>query len=138
MHRATRRCPGDDQDGEPAAVRREKRTKRFCAKDRKRVKLEHRISPLVKLGSQQARYIGSKKLAFQIAMGATVANLTLAMSASGSDGLMRALPPLFVLAAACALRALRPQFPFKNRIERIGNRLVDAMGPRMARSWPGL
>ncbi len=48
-------------------LRREQRTVRFREKYRKRVKVEHRISRMVQLGVRQARYLGSKKLAFQIA-----------------------------------------------------------------------
>ncbi len=119
-------------------LRREQRTKRFRKKYRKRVKVEHRISRLVQLGVRQARYLGSKKLAFQIAMAGAVANLTLAMSTSGSDRLTSALMPLVVLAVAYALRVLRPQFLFNNPIQWVGSCLADSMGLKMAPSRPGL
>ena len=119
-------------------LRREQRTARFRKKYRKRVKVEHRISRMVQLGVRQARYLGSKKLAFQIAMAGAVANLTLAMSASGSDRLASALMPLVVLAVAYALRVLRPQFLFNNPIQWVGSRLADSMGLKMAPSRPGL
>jgi hypothetical protein len=60
-------------------LRREQRTPKFRAKYRERVKVEHRIGRCIQLGARQARYFGKAKLAFQIAMVATVANLTLAI-----------------------------------------------------------
>lgn len=62
-------------------LRREQRTPEFRAKYRERVKVEHRIGRCIQLGARQARYLGKAKLAFQIAMVATVANLTLAVAA---------------------------------------------------------
>ncbi|MDP2886181.1 MAG: hypothetical protein Q8P51_14295, partial [Ignavibacteria bacterium] len=38
---------------------------------------EHRIARLVRLGIRKARYFGSAKVLFQLAMAAAVANLTL-------------------------------------------------------------
>jgi hypothetical protein len=53
------------------------RTEEFRTQYRKRVVVEHRIARLVRLGIRTARYVGSKKVLFQLAMAATVANLTL-------------------------------------------------------------
>lgn len=44
---------------------------------RRRQTVEHRIARLVQLGLRQARYVGHAKTLFQLAMAATVANLTL-------------------------------------------------------------
>jgi transposase len=61
-------------------LRRAQKTKRFRAIYRRRVTVEHRIGRLVGLGIRQARYLGQAKVAFQVAMAAVVANLTLAAS----------------------------------------------------------
>jgi transposase len=68
--------------------------KRFQATDafrsvyRPRVVVEHRIARLVQLGVRKARYFGNAKVLFQLAMTATVANLTLiAASNSGTRAL---------------------------------------------------
>ena len=65
--------------------------KRFQATDafrtlyRSRVVVEHRIARLVQLGVRKARYFGNAKVLFQLAMTATVANLTLiAATSSGT------------------------------------------------------
>ena len=47
---------------------------------------EHRIARLMQLGVRQARYLGRKKILFQLLMAATVANLTLV---ARKTGLMR-------------------------------------------------
>ena len=78
-------------------LRREQRTPEFRAKYRERVKVEHRIGRCIQLGARQARYLGKAKLAFQIAMVATVANLTLAISQSGFESLWFTLSALIVL-----------------------------------------
>jgi len=44
---------------------------------RQRSTVEHRIARLIQLGLRQARYFGTKKTMFQLAMVAAVANLTL-------------------------------------------------------------
>ena len=44
---------------------------------RRRQAVEHRLARLVQLGLRQARYVGHPKTLFQLAMAATVANLTL-------------------------------------------------------------
>lgn len=53
------------------------RTDEFRSRYRKRVVAEHRIARLVRLGIRQARYFGSNKTLFQLAMAAAVANLTM-------------------------------------------------------------
>ena len=58
------------------------RTEEFRSRYRKRVVAEHRIARLVRLGIRQARYFGSKKTLFQLAMAAAVANLTLYAASS--------------------------------------------------------
>lgn len=58
------------------------RTDVFRSRYRKRVVAEHRIARLVRLGIRQARYFGSKKTLFQLAIAATVANLTLFAASS--------------------------------------------------------
>ena len=61
-------------------LRRRQRTKGFRQRYRNRVVAEHRIARLVQLGVRQARYFGSEKVGFQVAMAATVANLGLLLS----------------------------------------------------------
>ena len=53
------------------------RTEQFRAAYHLRVTVEHRIARLMRLGARQARYFGSSKVLFQLAMAASVANLTL-------------------------------------------------------------
>lgn len=57
------------------------RTEAFKTLYRKRVVVEHRIARLMQFGACKARYIGSKKVLFQLAMAAAVANLTLIAAA---------------------------------------------------------
>ena len=71
------------------------RTDEFRARYRKRVVAEHRIARLVRLGIRQARYFGSKKTLFQLAMAAAVANLTL-YAASSIDNSLFILPLLLL------------------------------------------
>jgi hypothetical protein len=54
----------------------------FDAVRQRRQAAEHRIARLVQLGIRQARYVGRAKTLFQLALAATVANLTL-LAASG-------------------------------------------------------
>src|SRR5581483_10364152 len=54
---------------------REYRTRRQAA--------EHRIARLVQLGIRQARYVGTSKTLFQVAMAAAVANLVLVANRTG-------------------------------------------------------
>lgn len=63
--------------------RKEQKTPRFRRRYRQRVIVEHRFGRLGQLGIRQARYLGRAKTAFQIALAATVANLTLAAAAAG-------------------------------------------------------
>jgi len=95
--------------------RREQRTPEFRAKYRERVKVEHRIGRCVQLGVRKARYWGRKKLAFQIALVASVANLTLAASRSGLEGPSLVLAALLLLSAAGQSTA--PPANLRTRIE---------------------
>ena len=62
-------------------LRKQQKTKKFRKRYRKRVVAEHRIARLVQLGIRQAKYFGSNKVAFQVALAATVANLGLVAAA---------------------------------------------------------
>jgi hypothetical protein len=62
-------------------LRIEQRTEGFRRRYRRRVVVEHRIARLVQLGVRQARYLGQAKVAFQVALAAAVANLTLVQAA---------------------------------------------------------
>lgn len=53
------------------------RTDEYRTLYRHRVVAEHRLARLIRLGVRKARYFGSTKVLFQLAMAATVANLTL-------------------------------------------------------------
>jgi transposase len=53
------------------------RTDEYRTIYRHRVVAEHRIARLIRLGVRKARYFGSTKVLFQLAMAAAVANLTL-------------------------------------------------------------
>ena len=61
------------------------RTEEFRQMYRKRVVVEHRLARLVRLGIRNARYFGMKKVLFQLAMAAAVANLTLYASVASSS-----------------------------------------------------
>lgn len=65
---------------------------------RLRVMIEHRIARLCQLGIRQARYFGRNKTAFQLAMAAAVANLTLATAHSS--------PSLPITMLSCVLAML--------------------------------
>ncbi len=106
--------------------RREQRTPEFRAKYRERVKVEHRIGRCIQLGGRQARYLGSKNLAFQIAMVATVANLTLAVSRSGIEGPWLILSTLTLVVAAG--RAIAPPANLRAKIE-TGWAAICALAP---------
>lgn len=58
-------------------LRRVQRTQRFQRLYRKRVVVEHAIARMVQRGLRQTRYFGRAKTAFQVALIATVANLSL-------------------------------------------------------------
>lgn len=60
--------------------RKRQKTKTFKKKYRRRVIVEHRIGRLAQLGIRQARYMGRAKVAFQVNLLATVANLGLAIA----------------------------------------------------------
>ena len=53
------------------------RTDAFHTIYRRRIAVEHRIARLMHFGARQARYFGSSKVLFQLAMTAALANLTL-------------------------------------------------------------
>jgi hypothetical protein len=63
-------------------AKRFQRSEEFHEWYRKRSTVEHRIARLVQLGVRQARYCGSAKVLFQVAMTATIANLTIIMAHS--------------------------------------------------------
>ena len=91
-------------------LRRHQKTKRFRKRYRKRVVVEHRIARLIQLGARQARYMGSKKVGFQVALTATVANLGLLI---GLSPVLIALLALLLLAGSfraslAATRVARP------------------------------
>ena len=57
-------------------------TDRFRRRYRRRIVIEHRLARLVQLGIRKARYFGKAKTAFQVAIAAAMANLTLANAAT--------------------------------------------------------
>jgi hypothetical protein len=59
------------------------RTAGFRRIYRRRIIVEHRLARLVQLGIRKARYFGKAKTAFQIAIAAVMANLTLASAICG-------------------------------------------------------
>lgn len=65
------------QEGLLQEAKRFQRTEDFRTLYRMRVAVEHRIARMVQLGLRNARYFGSTKVLFQLAMTAAVANLTL-------------------------------------------------------------
>jgi hypothetical protein len=87
-------------------LRRRQRTPAFRALYRKRVIVEHRLARLCQLGIRQARYFGSAKTAFQLALAAAVANLSLAITHLGS-AVVHLWPYLVVLVALCGPYARR-------------------------------
>ncbi len=81
-------------------LRKQQKTKRFRKRYRKRVVVEHRIGRLVQLGIRQAKYFGTAKTGFQIALTATVANLMLVAAISGeASSAALALAPLAGIAS---------------------------------------
>ena len=70
--------------------RRRQKTKAFLQIYRRRIVVEHRIGRLQQLGIKQARFFGKQKIAFQVAIAATVANLGLA-AAKRSKSLKKSL-----------------------------------------------
>jgi transposase len=79
-------------------LRRQQSTPAFRALYRKRVIVEHRLARLCQLGVRQARYFGRAKTAFQLALAAAVANLSLAITHLGSS-FVHLWPYLVVLVA---------------------------------------
>jgi transposase len=75
----------------------------FDAVRRRRQTVEHRIARLVQLGIRQARYVGHPKTLFQLAMAATVANLTLLAGLAVADATGTTHPTLATATAAAAL-----------------------------------
>jgi hypothetical protein len=90
-------------------LRKQQKTKRFRRRYRKRVVVEHRIGRLVQLGVRQARYFGKAKTGFQIALVATVANLMLVATASGTSASAAWAFALLVGIASLGLRWLAAQ-----------------------------
>jgi len=87
-------------------LRRRQRTPAFRTLYRKRVIVEHRLARLCQLGIRQARYFGRAKTAFQLALAAAVANLSLAITHLGSS-FVHLWPYLVVLAAVLGPYARR-------------------------------
>jgi hypothetical protein len=87
-------------------LRRQQSTPEFRALYRLRVVVEHRLARLCQLGIRQARYLGRAKTAFQLAIAAAVANLTLAMAHPGVlfGGCAPQLALLLVMLAIYALQ----------------------------------
>ena len=56
-------------------LRNYQKSDEFRKRYRRRVVVEHRIARLVQLGIRQAKYLGAAKVAMQVALAATVANL---------------------------------------------------------------
>jgi hypothetical protein len=86
-------------------LRRQQSTPAFRALYRRRVMIEHRLARLCQLGIRQARYFGRAKTAFQLALAAAVANLSLAM-AHLSPLLLHRWPSLIELLAVLAFPVL--------------------------------
>lgn len=77
------------------------RTEEFRTLYHQRSTVEHRIARLIQLGLRQARYFGTAKTLFQLAIVAAVANLTL-VAASGANALsvVSLLQPFVLLTLA--------------------------------------
>lgn len=87
-------------------LRRQQSTPEFRSLYRLRVVIEHRLARLCQLGIRQARYFGQAKTAFQLALAATVANLSLAIAHSGSSFIHFVhLAPLIAVLAIYALQS---------------------------------
>ena len=82
------------------------RTEEYRQMYRKRVVVEHRLARLVRLGIRNARYFGMKKVLFQLAMAAAVANLTLYASAVSSFILFIAVLHIFAFWLATNLHRM--------------------------------
>jgi len=86
-------------------LRRQQSTPEFRSLYRRRVIVEHRLARLCQLGIRQARYFGRAKTAFQLAIAAAVANLSLAIAHLSPSWLHR-WPCVIVLLAILAFPAL--------------------------------
>lgn len=84
-------------------AKRFQRTGHFRELYRLRVTVEHRIARLVQLGLRKARYFGTAKLLFQIAMTAAVANLTLIATGSTTASSFLSLVPFLAVLILCVL-----------------------------------
>ena len=93
-------------------LRKQQRTKRFRHRYRKRVTVEHRLGRLVQLGIRQAKYFGSAKVGFQVALAATVANLglvaALGVEAGALDSVRSAVAVVCVAAPLALMRSVEP------------------------------
>jgi hypothetical protein len=93
-------------------LRRKQKTKRFRRRYRKRVVAEHRLARMVQLGIRQAKYFGKQKVTFQVALAATVANLSLAATAlahlPGTKAFLLSALAIAVLTVAVAIPSHRP------------------------------
>jgi transposase len=87
-------------------LRCQQSTLNFKSLYRLRVVVEHRLARLCQLGIRQARYFGRAKTAFQLALAAAVANLSLAIAHPGSSfiHLVLYLALFIAVIAVCALR----------------------------------
>jgi transposase len=90
-------------------LRKQQRTKRFRRRYRKRVAVEHRLGRLVQLGIRQAKYFGSAKVGFQVALAATVANLGLVAALGAEAGVTTSA--LLAAAIACVVATVATTAP---------------------------
>ena len=90
------------------------RTDAYRSLYRTRVVVEHRIARLVRLGIRNARYVGSTKTLFQLAMAAAVANLSLFATHLSHETLSILMQTSigFVLLAVLVLRIDQRRFWF--------------------------
>lgn len=110
-------------------LRNRQKTKRFRERYRKRVVVEHRIGRLVQLGVRQGRYFGQQKVGFQVALLATVANLSLLAGHLVPDSLGASIAALLLAAVALTFRIFDPQASAASR---------HGLGLKFAPSRPGL
>ena len=108
-----------------AKLRRRFRTAAVRRIYRRRIVAEHRIGRLRQLGIAQARYFGRLKIAFQVALAAAVANLTLAAGSSAH----------FERVASCLLEWIRSRIT--ELLPRTSLRWAEISAPAMATSRPG-
>ena len=117
-----------EDDQELQRLRRAQRTSRFQRRYRKRVVAEHAIALMVRRGLRQACYFGRAKTACQVALIATVVNLSLVARATAPS-----LPFKALGYARNALTLVRPLSSWGSQLIRI------EPGPRlgMPTSCPG-